>query len=102
MQRTPFDSRDTRDLPLVNGLNQELQILERGRRHDPVPEVEDVTWPSSGSTQDVAGALAHKLWRAKQNGRVEVPLDAAVMTDPVPSGVQRHAPVKRHDVRSSG
>ena len=51
-------SRDMRDLPLVNGLDQELQILERGRRHDPVPEVEDVTWPSAGRFSQLDMATA--------------------------------------------
>src|SRR5260370_21471699 len=94
MQSTPVDSRDTRDLPLVHRFDQELQILERGRRQDPVAKVEDMAGLSAGTAQDVAGALPHKLRRSEEHRRVEVALDAAVVTDPCPAGIARYPPVE--------
>jgi len=38
MHKTPVDiSGDTGDLPLVNGLNEELEILQWSRRQHSVP-----------------------------------------------------------------
>src|ERR1700674_3907527 len=99
MHKTPVDSRDTRDLPLVDRLDEELQVLERGRGKHPMPEVEDVSRPSAGTAEDVAGACAHQFRRSQQDRRVEVALDAAVVADPRPTGLERHAPVERDDVR---
>src|ERR1700726_33267 len=98
MHKTPTDSRDTRDLPLVDRLDQDLQVLERGRGQHAMPEVEDVTRLAARAPKDVARALAYQLGRAEEDGRIEVALDAPVMTDSLPAGLEWHAPVERHDV----
>src|SRR5450759_5661131 len=102
MQRTPVDSRDTCDLPLVHRLDEDLQMLQWRRRQDPVPEIEDVARPAAGTAENVAGALAHKLRRPEEHRRIEVALDAAVVADPIPARVERHPPVQRYDVWSRG
>src|SRR5450631_580416 len=101
MHKTPVVSSDTRHLPLVHSLDEELQILERSRRENSVPEVEDVARPATCATQDLAGALTHEIRWAKQHRRIQVALDAAIVTYPLPANVQGHAPVERHDVWSS-
>src|SRR5712691_7910507 len=94
MHSTPVDgSGDTRDLPLVNSVDEQLQVFERRRWQDSVAEVEDVTRPPAGATEDLSGALAHKFRRAEQNGRVQVALDPAVIADSLPARIKRHAPV---------
>src|ERR1700687_5461556 len=98
MHKTPVDSRDTRDLPFVHRLHEELQVLERGRGQHPMPEIEDVSRLSAGTAEDVADALAQQLWRAEQHRRVQVALDAAIVADPLPARLERDAPVKRKDV----
>src|SRR5450759_1193863 len=100
MHKTPVESRDTRDLPLVHGLDEELQILERSRRENPVPQVEDMARPATCVAEDLAGALTHEIGGAKQHRRIQVALDATIVTNPLPADVQRYAPVERHDVRS--
>src|SRR6202171_1581782 len=102
MHRTAVDSRDTSDLPLVHCLDEKLQVLERRRGQDPMPEVEDVTRPSAGTAEDVTRARAHEVGRPQQHRWIEVALDAAVMAAPLPAGVQRHSPVERHDVGPRG
>src|SRR5450759_370728 len=102
MQRTPVDSRDTCDLPLVHRLDEDLQILQWRRRQDPVPEVEDVARPAAGTAENVAGALAHQLRRPEEHRRIEVALDPAVVAHPLPARVEGHPPVERHDVGSRG
>src|SRR5260370_8386755 len=64
-------------------------------------EVEDVAGPAGRAAKDVARAFAYQLRRAEQDGRVQVALDAPVVTDSLPAGVERNAPVERHDVRPS-
>src|SRR5258708_5605134 len=100
IQNTPTGSRDTRDLPLVDRLDEELQVLERGRGQHAMSQIEDVAGSAARAAKDVARALAYQLGRAEQHGRVQVALDAPVITDPFPAGLERNAPVKRHDVRS--
>src|SRR5260370_16961260 len=99
MHRTPTGSRDTRDLPLVDRLDEELQVLERGRGQHAMSEVEDVAGPAARAAKDVARAFAYQLRRAEQDGRVQVALDAPVVTDSLPPGVERNAPAERHHAR---
>src|SRR5882762_5718200 len=99
MHSTPVDaSGDTRDLPLVDRVHQQLQIFERGRRQHSVAEVEDVARPSSGSAEDFASALAYELGWAQQHGRIEVALNAAVVAHTLPADIERHPPVERDDI----
>src|ERR1700704_7053176 len=91
-------SGDTRYLPLVDGVHQQLQIFERGRRQHSVAEVEDVARPSAGSAKNLAGALAHELGWAQQHGRIEVALNAAVLTETLPADIERHPPVEGDDI----
>src|SRR5260370_37083533 len=101
MHRTPTGSRDTRDLPLVDRLDEELQVLERGRGQHAMPEVEDVAGSAARAAKDVARSFAYQLRRAEQHGRVQVALDAPIVTDSLPAGLGRNAPVERHDSRPS-
>src|SRR6266566_7579936 len=101
MHSTPVaGSGDTRDLPLVDGVHQQLQILERGRRQHSVAQVEDVAQTTARSAQNPAGALAHELGRAQQHSRIEIALYAAVVTDTLPADIEWHAPVERYNVRA--
>src|SRR6266851_2141563 len=94
MHRTPVSSSgDTDDLILVHGFDEDLKIFERSRRQHSMPEVEDVARPSGGTPEHVAGALTHELRWAQQHRGVQVALDAAVVADPLPRRIQRHAPV---------
>src|SRR6202165_6372616 len=99
MHRTPVaGSGDTRDLPFVHGLDEELEIFERCRRQHSVPEVEDVTRPPGGATEHLARTVADQVGRPKQHSRIQVALDAAIVPDSVPAGVQWYPPVEGHDV----
>src|SRR5579859_6784005 len=101
MHSTPvFRSADTRHLPFMDRLDEELQVLERRRRMDAVTEVENVTRPAARASQHVARSLAYQLGRPQQHGRVEVALDAAVVTDDRPPCIQWDAPVERDYVRA--
>src|ERR1700682_56352 len=101
MQRTPVTgSRDTCNLPFVHRLDQELKIFERGRREHPVPEVEDVTRPAGGAAEHIASPLSHQLRRPEQHRWIEVALNSALVSEPVPRHIQRHAPIDGHRVRT--
>src|ERR1700730_1996825 len=102
MQRTPVARLcDTCDLPFVNCFDQELQIVEWRRRQHSVTEIENVTCPPGRTSKYVAGAFADQLRRAQQHGGIQVSLNAAIVTDPLPAGVKGYAPVERDDVRAS-
>src|SRR5467141_1950136 len=101
MQRMPVDgSADMRGDPGVNGLDQQLQILDAGFRKYTVAEVEDVARTAPGSAQHIARALADKVGRPEQDRGVEVALDAVVVTDATPSFVELDSPVEGDDVRT--
>src|SRR6202022_5209535 len=98
MQSTPVrGSRDTRDLPFVDRLDEQLQIFEWRRRMDPMSQVEDVAGTAARATQHIASTSPDQLRRAEQHRRVQVALDAAVEADHPPTDVQRHPPVQRND-----
>src|ERR1700704_6067025 len=95
MHRIPVAcSSDTRDLPFVDGFDEELQVLERCRRQHAVPEIEDVTRPATGAAEHITRARADQVRGTEQHRRVEVALDASFVTDPLPAFVQRHSPVE--------
>src|SRR4030088_2686708 len=101
MHKTPVDiSGDTGDLPLVNGLDEELEILQWRRRQHSVPQVEDVAGSATCTAEYVVGALADQLWRTKQYGGLQVALDSAIVPDPFPTYVKRQPPVEGDDVRA--
>ena len=71
MHKTPVDiSGDTGDLPLVNGLDEELEILQWSRRQHSVPQVEDVAGSTTCTAEYVLGALADQL--ALADPRIQV------------------------------
>ena len=65
-------------------------------------EVEDVARAAAGSVEDVVGGGLDALPRAEQDGRVEVPLDAALRADGEPALVERDAPVEADRVAARG
>src|ERR1700719_1218596 len=99
MQSTPVGgSGDTRDLPLMDNVDQQLEVFKGRRRHHAMPEVEDVPRATTRAPEYVAGPLADQLWRSQQHGRVQVSLDASIRADPIPAAVQWNAPVEGDDV----
>src|ERR1700674_357589 len=103
MHRIPVaGSSDTRDLPLVDGFDEELKILERRRWQHAMPEIEDVTRPSAGAAEHVTRAVADQLGRTEEHCRIEVALDTSIVTDSFPAVVQRNSPVERNDTRAGG
>src|SRR5437588_12989060 len=102
MQSTPVrGSGDTGDLPLVDSLDQQLQVLQGRLRQHAVAEVEDVAGTAAGPPEDVLSALADELGGSQQDGRVEVALHAASVADAFPAAVQRHPPVQGAQVRAA-
>src|ERR1700756_3368383 len=103
MSRMPvFGSRDTRRLPFVDDLDEQLEVLERRLRVNAVTEVEDVAGPAARPAQDLARAGADQLWRPEQHSWIEVALDPALVTDALPALVEGNRPVERHDVGVGG
>src|SRR5487761_1100465 len=99
MHRTPVArSSDTCRLPLMNRFDQELEVLEWSRRQHPVAQVEDMARPPGGAPEHFAGAFADQVRRTQQDGGIQVPLDPAIVADPVPADVKGYAPVERDDV----
>jgi hypothetical protein len=100
MHRIPVTvSSDTRDLPFVDGFDEQLQVLKRCRRQHPVPEIEDVARLSAGTAKHIPRAFANQIGRTEEHCGIEVALDASIVTHALPTIVQRHSPVEGHYVR---
>ena len=100
MQRIPVrGSRDTGRHPEMNGVDEDLEILDGRVGQDAMSQVEDVAVAAARAVQHVARPLANQVWRPQQHSRVEIALDAQPVTDEAPSLVERQAPVERHYVR---
>src|SRR6185312_11973725 len=86
------------DPSLDGGFVDELgQTPENGRvcfGWHTVPKVEYMTRPPSGTRENSAGLGLDSLPRAEQEGRIEVPLHAPVLTGLRPATVERNAPVE--------
>src|SRR3977135_3203101 len=101
MQSTPVrSSGDTRHLPLMHRLDQQLKVFKRGWRHNAMAEIEDVAGAAARAPKPIAGPLTAQLRRSKQHGRIQVALDAVLSADPIPTTVQRQTPVERDDIRA--
>src|SRR5438876_10797599 len=100
MQRIPVrGSGDICRHPGMNGVREDLEILDGRVGQDAVAQVEDVAVATARTAQHVARPLANEVCRPQQHSRVEIALDAQPVTDAAPTLVERHAPVERHDVR---
>src|SRR4030088_3408255 len=102
MQRIPVrTSANARRLPLVDGLDQYLEVFEGGLGEHAVAEVEDVSRTSGGTAQDATDAVADELGRAQQHRGVEVALDSALEADALPAAIQRPPPPQPGATRQS-
>src|SRR5450759_825314 len=100
IQSTAVDgSSDTRDLPLMNRLDQQLKVLKRGSRHHPVAEIEDVPRAAARAPKHIASPLTNQFRRSQEDSGIQVSLDPAIKTDATPTAIKRDAPVERDDVR---
>src|SRR3954451_19096714 len=86
----------------MNVLRQLLDLLERGRRQHAMTQIEDVTRTPSRTPQDGVRRREQTLDRSQQYRRIEIPLDPAVVTDPLPRFVERLPPVDANDVAARG
>src|ERR1700730_1405238 len=99
MHSTPVGvSSDTRDLPFMNRFDQQLQVLEACRREHAMAEVEDMARVAASAPKNVSSALADQFRWAQQNRRVQVSLDSPIPAHPVPTAVERQAPIERNNV----
>src|SRR5947208_11245118 len=65
----------------VHQVDHVAQLVSRRLRQHAVAQVEDVAGPAVGVAQDLQRALADDLTRSQEHGRVEISLDAAVVTN---------------------
>src|SRR3989475_6319182 len=77
----------------VNQVYDIAQMLPRRLRKHAVTQVEDVPGPAGGLPQNLQGAPADDVAGCQQHRRIEVPLDATVVTDPGPRLGQGNPPV---------
>src|SRR5438034_11148796 len=70
-----------------------LYRLDWGLRQHAVAEIEDVPGAACGALEHVAHPLLELGERREQRHWIEVPLDRPIGADPLPGGVERHAPV---------
>ena len=82
----------------VDVLGKHLHVLDRCGRQDAVTEIENVANAAGDASQYVVGLREHALHRAEQEGRIEIALDRAVVSDPLPRDVERDPPVHADDV----
>src|SRR6266566_453490 len=103
MQRTAvveWVKSGTRRNPFTDGLDERLQVLERGIGKHAVTQVEHMTRAAACAPEDVARSFDHQLTWAEEERRVEVALDAVGAAQLVPALVERDAPVERNDIRT--
>src|SRR6187399_2495236 len=78
---------------LVNVSSDRLDMFQRRWREDAVAEIEDVTRASAGPGQHVVYRREDPIDRSKQQRRIEVALDGAIVSDSLPCLVERRTPV---------
>src|SRR5439155_21717319 len=101
MQRIPVrGSRDTGRHPEMNGVDEDLEILDGRVGQDAMSQVEDVAVAAGRAVQHVARPLADQGWRPQQHSRGEIALAAQPVTDQGPSLVEPPAPGEGHYVRA--
>ena len=87
--------------PLVDELDEALEIGRIRVRQDAVAEVEDVAGPSAGAPRgsSIDADSTRSNGPSSERG-IEVPLHAALAADPLPALVERDAPVEADHVAS--
>src|SRR6266508_302462 len=99
MHRTPVEgSRDIGGDPRVDGLDEQPEVFDSRLGQHSVAEVEDVTRPAGRQAQYVTSPRSDQIGRSEHHGGVKVALDAAFVSDAIPTFVEWDAPVQRHDV----
>src|SRR5262245_48602168 len=73
--------------------SERLHVFDRSHRQNSVPQIEDVTGDSARAHQDIVSAGNDSFERTEQQRWIEVALDRAVVTDPVPRSIERSAPI---------
>jgi len=82
------------DRALLHERGELRQRARVGTGQDSVAEVEDVPGPAAGACQHIERSLLDALPRPQQDGGIEIALDAALVPDRLPAGVERDAPVE--------
>ena len=82
----------------MNGLDEQLEVVDCGVGEDAMPEIENVTGSTIGSPEHVARPQANEVRGAQQHRWIEVALNPPVMADSPPTFIQRHSPIQRNDV----
>src|SRR5690348_17577101 len=96
MQRIPVErSANARRHPRMNRLDKKLQVRDARVRRHAVSQVEDVAGTPARAAEHVPRAVADESGGAEQDRWIEVALHASRASDPVPAGVEGHAPVQR-------
>ena len=65
----------------MNVLRQHLHVFDRRGRQDPVTEIEDVSGTAANAREDFIRLVEHPLRRTEQQRRIQVSLNASVVTD---------------------
>src|SRR5437762_13962320 len=83
---------------LMNVPGECLHVLERSGRQNAVTEIENVTGASARTGEHLVGGGEDAVERSEQQRRIEIALDAAVESDPLPGIVERCVPIGSGDV----
>src|SRR5215472_9394279 len=78
-----------------------LDVLDRSRRQNAVPEVEDMAGPSSRFLEHLVRLCKDAIERPEEHGRIEVALHRAIEPDALPRLAEGRAPVGANHIAAS-
>jgi len=83
----------------MNEGNKRLYMLDRGFGQNTMAQIEDVSQSPARAFNDISRRLLYLLPRGEKDDRIKIPLDGSLISDLLPSGIERNAHIPLNDDR---